>query len=59
MIVAGRVASNLSAPYSVRFGEIAVDIGMEILLVRGDTPPVALLEMAEKAIDDTRRRRGA
>lgn len=57
MVVAGRVASMLSQAYQVRFGEIAVDIGMEILLVRGDTPPLALLDMAEKAIEDTRRRR--
>lgn len=57
MVVAGRVASNLSQPYAVRFGTIDLDIGMEVLLVGGETPPLALLDMAEQALADTRKRR--
>lgn len=57
MLVAGRVASNLAPSYHVRFGTIDLDIGLELLLVGGETPPVALLDMAEQALNDTRERR--
>ena len=59
MTVAGRIASNLSPPYPVRFGTVDLDIGMEVLLVTGETPPLALLDMAEQALTDTRKRREA
>lgn len=57
MLVAGRVASNLAAPYPVRFGTIDLDIGMELLLVGGETSAIGLLDMAEQALADTRARR--
>lgn len=58
MVVAGRIASYLDPPYPVRFGTVDLDIGMEVLLVTGETPPLALLDMAEQALSDTRQRRG-
>jgi diguanylate cyclase (GGDEF)-like protein len=57
MIVAGRIASALSKPFAVRSGAIELDVGMEVLLVNGETPPLALLDMAEQAIATTRARR--
>lgn len=57
MIVAGRIASGLTKPFAGRTGDIALDVGMEILLVDGETPPVALLDLAEQAIRATRARR--
>jgi diguanylate cyclase (GGDEF)-like protein len=57
MLVAGRIASGLTPPFAARDGEISLDLGMEILLVDGETPPVALLDMAEQAISATRARR--
>lgn len=59
MIVAGRIASGLSKPFATRGGDVALDVGMEIVLVDGDTPPVALLDLAEQAITATRTRRDA
>jgi diguanylate cyclase (GGDEF)-like protein len=58
MLVAGRVASGLADPFPVRFGTIRLDIGMEVLLVGGETPPLALLDMAEQALRETHERRG-
>lgn len=57
MLVAGRVASNLARPYHVRFGTLDLDIGMELLLVGGETSAVGLLDLAEQAVADTRARR--
>jgi diguanylate cyclase (GGDEF)-like protein len=57
MVVAGRVASGLAQPFPVRFGTTELDIGMEVLLVNGETPPLALLDMAEEALRDTHARR--
>lgn len=57
MTVAGRIASNLNPPFAVRFGTVDLDIGMEVLLVTGETPPLALLDMAEQALADTKKRR--
>lgn len=57
MIVAGRVAKELTQPFAVRFGETNLDVGMEVLLVGGETPPLALLDMAEQALHDTHVRR--
>ncbi|HEX8003851.1 MAG TPA: GGDEF domain-containing protein [Mycobacteriales bacterium] len=57
MIVAGRIASGLTKPFQTRGGDVALDVGMEIVLVDGDTPPVALLDLAEQAIAATRLRR--
>ena len=57
MIVAGRIASGLTKPFLSRQGEVALDIGMEIVLVTGETQPGALLDMAEQAIRATRARR--
>jgi diguanylate cyclase (GGDEF)-like protein len=57
MLVAGRVAKNVAAPYPVRFGTVDLDIGMELLMVTGETPPLAFLDMAEQALEDTRKRR--
>ncbi|HEV2890994.1 MAG TPA: diguanylate cyclase [Frankiaceae bacterium] len=45
-IVAARIADGLT-----------LDVGMEIVLADGDTPPVALLDLAEQALAETRRRR--
>lgn len=56
MVVASRVASGLAKPYPVRFGTIGVDVAMELLLVTGETPPIAMLDMAEQALRDTRNR---
>ncbi|HWL37443.1 MAG TPA: GGDEF domain-containing protein [Frankiaceae bacterium] len=56
MLVAGRIASNLAAPYAVRFGSLDLDIGMELLMVGGETPPLAFLDMADDAVAETRRR---
>ncbi len=58
MLVAGRVASGLAEPFPVRFGTTQLDIGMEVLLVGGETPPLALLDMAEQALRETHERRG-
>jgi diguanylate cyclase (GGDEF)-like protein len=58
MLVATRVAAALAKPFTVRFGELELDIGMELLLVSGETPPMQLLDMAEQALSDTRARRG-
>lgn len=57
LLVAARVASGLAQPFPVRSGAIELDAGMEVLLVRGDTAPLALLDMAEQALADTRARR--
>lgn len=57
MIVAARIASALSKPFAVAGGAIELDVGMEVLLVNGETPPLALLDMAEQAIATTRARR--
>lgn len=57
MLVAGRIASNLSAPYAVRFGSLDLDIGMELLMVSGETPPLAFLDMADDALAETRKRK--
>lgn len=57
LLVAQRIANALTPPFATRDGEISLDLGMEVLLVTGDTPPVALLDMAEQAIRATRARR--
>ena len=57
MIVAGRIASGLTKPFTGRGGDLMIELGMEIVLVDGETPPVALLDMAEQAIRTTRERR--
>lgn len=59
MIVAGRIASGLSQPFAGRGGGIDLDVGMEVVLVTGETPPVALLDMAEQALRATHARRAA
>lgn len=58
MIVAGRIASVLSKPFALRDGMTELDVGMEVLLVNGETTPLALLDMAEVAVRQTRERRG-
>lgn len=45
-IVAARIAEGLT-----------LDVGMEMVLVDGETPPVALLDLAEQALAATRQRR--
>lgn len=57
MVVAARIASGLTKPFTSRAGDVALDVGMEIVLVDGETPPVALLDLAEQAIRATRARR--
>lgn len=53
-VVADRLAASLARPYAVRRGEVDVEIGTELLLVPGDTPPLALLDLAERALRGTR-----
>jgi diguanylate cyclase (GGDEF)-like protein len=57
MIVAGRIASGLHQPFAGRGGDVDLDVGMEVVLVTGETPPVALLDMAEQALRATHARR--
>jgi diguanylate cyclase (GGDEF)-like protein len=57
MLVAGRIASALSQPFAVRGGTTDLDVGMEVVLVDGETMPLALLDLAERAVADTRTRR--
>lgn len=52
-VVAGRLATSLARPYAVRRGQVDVAVGTELLLVAGDTPPLALLDLAERTLRGT------
>lgn len=57
MLVAGRIASNLAMPYALRSGEVDLDVGMDVVMVSGETPPLAMLDLADQALAETRERR--
>ena len=57
MFVAGRIASNLAVPYALRSGEVDLDVAMDVVMVSGETPPLAMLDLADQALAETRERR--
>lgn len=48
--VADRIADRIRAPYAVRLGTVDLTMDLEVVLVPADTPPLALLDLAERTL---------